>query len=764
MRNCKAIITVNDIKGTSSQIEVEVPDVDNLSPEQIIDILKEQPVLLDKLVDTINKSGFPANEVLDSAFESTLPMGNTNLERLATKTENIMLLKRLRSAGVPLDSYNILVLTTNFRLLYENKFGLFRKDGKELCVVRDRKESAISYLRYRLISQLYKDDKLPQSVLDEIKATITNLGKLSVESTRERLKLDKFLPMVKSNISDFIMLYFNDSLFKTMSDAANSDLYPALFELVKDSSHITASKTSDALVSALANSIHNDKLSIDDANVLLSRNPSYRNIEDLVREANNRVEDDNYYEIEFIGDREIIFRNASLKPTSNYDVVNSEYFGELVTPVLSTRGYNLIEYKDKFYVTNRVVTTDLQLPRTSFNSLAEAKNYIDDTVVKNKLFNKNDIQYAIKRTTTNVFSSTVKYNPGDRFNVLDIKLDKNITISPSDKNIFFKEGKVVTYPSFFRILKANKFYREFVNDLKKNGTIIDNVLDTPEKVETFIYLKNQYDKGDESTAALSAIHDIQRAKSKVYEIVEAKKSETGFNYRVTRIDSKNNIPVESKPPKDMQSSLVHITEHLSKNYGIEITPLSRGELTARFKRIIPDVGRKRAFIYEGNIYLNTDKATDADILHEFAHIMMGFLKRNKPEIYYNMVSKVESLPDYNKRIQAFRDNKDTRALPDLHEEIFVSLFGDYAAEELQDISEDFKRGIQKAFGTDVSIMETPVDQLLKMPLKEILGSFGTSVLTATSDGLDLDVAKESRQITNVIADLINRERLIEDCI
>lgn len=64
----------------------------------------------------------------------------------------------------------------------------------------------------------------------------------------------------------------------------------------------------------------------------------------------------------------------------------------------------------------------------------------------------------------------------------------------------------------------------------------------------------------------------------------------------------------------------------------------------------------------------------------------------------------------------------------------------------------------------MSIMETPVDQLLKMPLKEILGSFGTSVLTATSDGLDLDVAKESRQITNVIADLINRERLIEDCI
>lgn len=46
-----------------------------------------------------------------------------------------------------------------------------------------------------------------------------------------------------------------------------------------------------------------------------------------------------------------------------------------------------------------------------------------------------------------------------------------------------------------------------------------------------------------------------------------------------------------------------------------------------------DVYNTRAFIYNGEIYINSSKANVSDVFHEMAHIFLGVLKAKYPDGY-----------------------------------------------------------------------------------------------------------------------------------
>ena len=112
-------------------------------------------------------------------------------------------------------------------------------------------------------------------------------------------------------------------------------------------------------------------------------------------------------------------------------------------------------------------------------------------------------------------------------------------------------------------------------------------------------------------------------------------------------------------------------EKLSKNYGINFNLVTNEDLdTPEWKAKIKNPTIRKAFIYNGEYYLNMDNMSLDSPVHEITHMLMGSIKALYPDLYYTMVDSVEELPDYNKLLKQYPN----RARSDANEEIFVSKF------------------------------------------------------------------------------------------
>ena len=94
------------------------------------------------------------------------------------------------------------------------------------------------------------------------------------------------------------------------------------------------------------------------------------------------------------------------------------------------------------------------------------------------------------------------------------------------------------------------------------------------------------------------------------------------------------------------------------------------------------VKSKKAFTYNGKVFLNVWQSSVSDQLHEFAHVLLATMKwspfeedRNK---YYELVSSVVNDPNFNQIAKAYRiDGQDILHGSDLQEEVFVNMFQMY---------------------------------------------------------------------------------------
>lgn len=82
---------------------------------------------------------------------------------------------------------------------------------------------------------------------------------------------------------------------------------------------------------------------------------------------------------------------------------------------------------------------------------------------------------------------------------------------------------------------------------------------------------------------------------------------------------------------------------------------------------IPQAITAKAFVYNGEIYLNTDLASVEDPAHELLHILLGGMRFENPQLYYELVDTVKQFSNYNSQMNKIHN----RALADAHEEIFI---------------------------------------------------------------------------------------------
>jgi len=112
-------------------------------------------------------------------------------------------------------------------------------------------------------------------------------------------------------------------------------------------------------------------------------------------------------------------------------------------------------------------------------------------------------------------------------------------------------------------------------------------------------------------------------------------------------------------------------DKFKEKYGIDIKYVDSNEIK---DMNIPNAGIVNAFVYNGDIYVNTDVANvKTSLVHELMHIFLGAVRFTNPELYFSLVSSVEELDYYEEKSLDYPN----RTRNDVNEEIFVSEFSKY---------------------------------------------------------------------------------------
>ena len=117
-------------------------------------------------------------------------------------------------------------------------------------------------------------------------------------------------------------------------------------------------------------------------------------------------------------------------------------------------------------------------------------------------------------------------------------------------------------------------------------------------------------------------------------------------------------------------------EKMAKTMGINIKAMSiEGMKREGILDQIPDAAQASAFIFNGDVYVNTDLATVDSQVHELMHILLGSMRFKNPELYAKLIQTAENLPNFYDVAM----NYPNRSKSDLLEEVFVEEFSKYLA-------------------------------------------------------------------------------------
>lgn len=683
----------------------------------------------------------------------------------------------LQYLGVNLNKQNILLTTANYSTGNRNLFGIHENQkGQSIVLLRPNARSIETYLKQEVVQALYNNyDKQQQEEFDGfISSVISQIETLDIPRTKNVLKQ---IQRSSNPTNTFIKYFYGSSSFNHAIREANlsQTIYTAFNSLLDNRWEVSYT---DPLVREFDSKIKDNKISLTDLEEYQRQLGTGSPVE-TIQEINNRITDGRFFDIKFIGAKEILFRKTTKQPQFIFDIVNTEYYGELVEPVATLSGYNIVKYNDRYYVSDKIITNTEDLSGTGSATLNMAQGLIKYKLQNDRL-SVTDIRQKVKYGNKAIESRSKKYKIGDRFVALDVKLQE-ADLLQGDKKL-----SSMTYNQFLNELKTSPLWSKVVWNLDAD---INTVLNTPEKAETFILLRAQLrdmteykkiytnknpridtsEKIKFETDLTSKVLDIiKNAKEVVYEIIE----KNGNKYLIEPVKVNDNVSVYTQKQKSFKSELLTIAEYLDKNFGVKTNIVTTSDIARDFKKIIPNAGRVNAFIFNNEIYINIDKATTADSLHEFAHIVMGTIKRNSPKLYYGLLQKIEELPDYNLRLSRFTEDK--RARTDLNEEIFVDTFGEFFARvsnpwfndktlDMKELGEKFKQGTQKMLQTGKDINSETVGRLLNMSVNEIMTEFGSTLAEKDPSMFDMDIAHESRVTSNLIKTLMESGKLIENC-
>lgn len=375
-------------------------------------------------------------------------------------------------------------------------------------------------------------------------------------------------------------------------------------------------------------------------------------------------------------------------PVNEDDVKNGMYNGAYI-----------YEFR-KGNVTHYAISRSLIAPNSyvfTYNTLEGAKAKIDDWNNKQIL---NDYSLYNLKTFDNVprtsFLDMKGLKEGQIVTTLDIKLPHISRLS----GIFYDAitGTVPQFKEIFRMIPN-------IDDIK-----------TPEQAAAFTYLFYKQLRSlpiqdinkalfEHKIEGKAIIDEILKAKTKSYFIENLNGKEgtlkllknNGNNVDITNpIKSANALSIA-----DMETAI----KYFNKKLGLNIKSITQSELNDMAKKNKFSPNGVRAFILNGDIYINSSNANIADLFHELSHIFLGALKINNFEAYQQIIDSYTKRKEFARTLPYIERSYQNFAMQDKIEECVAdviaeqltktnSLAGTFVGEEFlqlfSNIFNDFK--------------------------------------------------------------------------
>lgn len=300
--------------------------------------------------------------------------------------------------------------------------------------------------------------------------------------------------------------------------------------------------------------------------------------------------------------------------------------------------------------------------------------------------------------------------------------------------------------------------REFL-ELRENNTI-----------ETFkLTDKFQVDTVDEAIVLLNTqdtYNDLE------FDILPLNKTSiVNISHRPSKYN--NNFEIRYKPDEEVNSKIVLDTAFgkLATLYGIHFKQVYLHDLhnDPMFKDVIAVDPNPKAFILNGQIYINMNNYSVDSPIHELSHMLIGQLRFAKPELYMQLISLSEQLPNYQKMARTYLN----RSRNDINEEIFVteyskfitgqkSVFDSIDPDIAYQVQFQVNRMIDTMLEGSFGIRDLKLQDIGKYSLKQIADLVNSSKMTSVNS-FPLEDSSIHRKLNNMKSAMLKSGQLKEVC-
>lgn len=329
-------------------------------------------------------------------------------------------------------------------------------------------------------------------------------------------------------------------------------------------------------------------------------------------------------------------------------------------------------------------------------------------------------------------------------------------VIPGSENNFLTSRKHKL--SLFLNIRDITEYRGTKEDLHKKGTTYVQVINESAQ-------KNDIDGG----LVFKGLDDNKKLDQTIYVVHNPKQIKSAVS-NLGAFSRLNRSIYDIEPNGYLV--LNNALQKLASLHGITFNETSDAELNSeKWQGIIPDASLVNAFIYNGQIYINLDRANLDAPIHEMFHMFVGSLRFTNPSLYQELVDSTQSFPNYEQLVQEYPG----RTRNDVNEEILVTEVSRYLtgqpsslakmdSKTRYEISYNIKRMLDTILMGQDSVKTISEDRLFNLSLKEIAQEVNSAVMVNNFTGtMNVEGSELHRRLNNVKSDLYREGTLEEYC-
>lgn len=659
-----------------------------------------------------------------------------------------------------------ILLTTNLSKDKESYYGKRIKlnDGRYEYIVYNDKASISRFANFLKLndkikelrdtsSVLYKTSKeFSELLMNDLKGKIEDLPSTFADFLENYINnIDKY----KELLDNSIILKINTYITNILSGKLNATFKGTILDILLSNMRYDYYSSSYQLSLSFIKKTLTD-FKVEDIN----------NFKDAAKYFSKLLADTDYYIIDPYKQKQSGFiqlkSRETLQSKLGIPVINDLY---AIQPIEKIGNYYLYKYKDQYFALKHRISYFTKPPTEFFESEEKAVEWMKNMTKKIQDLQNSDLSFLLKDNDSNI--SPIGYTSGRVLEILDVK-----------PGIYKPREILVKYG----IYSINQFIESLSSYDNKTLSRINQTLNSSEKVNLFLSIVGEQIFSSPTQDIVKLINDtletIEQAENKprkyyiVYDSKKLKENQYQLKGEFFKIDDTiEGINHKYDSPQPIVMELFAL-QKLFKNNGIQVE-LITNNIAQALK--LPD--NAKAFIKDGIIYLNINKASKSDLYHEYTHLMLGILKNKNMEMYNALMEAFKNnLSDENLNEIKNKYKEFNLSEIDLIEEAFAERFGKYLQYDTTDrfkifeseywIFDEVKKLVEdnqgSIFGENVKI------DLSNKSINDILSIFSKQIIKA-KDSLGLVFSEEGEASKKSIKKFIdnlddNKDNVIyKDC-